>query len=268
VPSVVPITAFEQAWVLSTLLATGMYVTVFALFIEGMLHAVTGPGTGGAPGLPPDCDTTGATLTALMILGIPATPDVLRSFETETHFQCWAGERTASPTANAHVLEALGAHLHRRPDRQPQLRASRDKAASWLRDAQQADGSWCDKWHASPYYATACCALALHHYGGKAAVPVLAKAITWIEETQRPDGSWGVWGPTAEETSYALRTLMAVRPDSGSTLVRGATALIRLAGKADYPPLWHDKDLYAPQAVIDASVVAALYMVYTRVDLG
>ncbi|MFD0850660.1 prenyltransferase/squalene oxidase repeat-containing protein, partial [Actinomadura adrarensis] len=82
--------------------------------------------------------------------------------------------------------------------------------SAWLADRQQADGSWADRWHASPFYATTAATLALHSFGtprGRHAAHV-DRAVRWVLATQHGDGSWGRWGGTAEETAYALHILL------------------------------------------------------------
>src|SRR5262249_22015252 len=140
--------------------------------------------------------------------GIRREPDCLWPYETDTHFQAWAGERTPSTSVNAHVLEAIGRTLDRRRRSSVRLKLAAAKVVRWLCDQQRADGSWTDKWHASPYYATVCAALALHRYGGNPSVPAVRRAVRWVVETQRPDGAWGLWQSTAEETAYAMRILL------------------------------------------------------------
>jgi squalene cyclase len=41
------------------------------------------------------------------------------------------------------------------PGASPWHHAAADKVSAWLCDQQLEDGTWLDKWHASPYYATA-----------------------------------------------------------------------------------------------------------------
>ncbi|WP_262403034.1 prenyltransferase/squalene oxidase repeat-containing protein [Actinomadura sp. CNU-125] len=105
------------------------------------------------------------------------------------------------------MLEAFGQYLAASPDATDtdaaataRYEASALKAARWLRGRQDADGSWSDRWHASPFYATACAATALAAFGGADSAGAVAAARRWVLGSQRADGSWGLWRGTAEET--------------------------------------------------------------------
>lgn len=274
VPSVVPVTTFERAWVLNALARGGLHVPVPQRLVAGMAEHLGPDGTPGGAGLPPDADTTSAVLVALGRLeaarrgaarhGVAGEADghavhVLRRYETDSHFVTWHGERSPSTSTNAHVLEALGGLGITAWERQALA-----KVVRWLADQQHPAGYWLDKWHASPYYATACCAIALHRYGGRAAEAVVRGAVTWLYDTQGADGSWGWWGGTAEETAYALQTLSLAAPESeqrAAACARGYTYLLAVASQGVFPPLWHDKDLYTPVAVVRAEILAALNLV-------
>ena len=146
-----------------------------------------------ANGLLCDADTTAVTILALRRLGHADVFEFgsLRHFDAGSHFQCWAGERNPSVSANAHVLSALA------DEHGPT--SSTTAVAGWLAAQQHADGSWLDKWHGSPYYATVTCVRALdRHYAG-ATTRSVERARTWVLESQRDDGSWGMWEGTAEE---------------------------------------------------------------------
>ena len=145
-------------------------------------------------------------------------------------------------------------------------RATVRKLTGCLVAHQDADGSWTDRWHASPYYATACCALALARVGADRPVPALRRAARWVLATQRPDGSWGRWSGTAEETAYALQILVHTGAAAEHAVVRGYRYLVATADQPDHPPLWHDKDLYAPHAIIQAAVLAARYAARRRMS--
>jgi hypothetical protein len=263
VPCGLPITVFERAWVLSGLVRAGIPVTVPAELVLS-LTAPLGPlGTPAAAGLPADADTTSGALFALALLGAPHPPDLLRAYETETHFCTWPGEQGLSVSTNAHVLEAFGQYAAVRPETAARYQPTIGKLSVWLCGQQRSDGSWLDRWHASPYYATACVALALHSFGDAASAAAVERAAQWVLATQRADGSWGRWAGTAEETAYAvwILSLMGPGPDEREqAAARGHGYLLLAADLSDGPPLWHDKDLYLPTAIVRAAVLAALHL--------
>jgi hypothetical protein len=266
VPCAVPITVFERAWVLSWLAEADVPLTV----PDGLLHeldAAIGPtGTPAGPGLPQDADTTAMALSALAQHGAAPEPASLWSYETGTHFSTWRGEDGRSVSVNAHVLEAFGHYLSTGPGRADRYVAAVGRLSGWLADRQHADGSWLDRWHASPFYATACCALALDRFGeGPAARTAVDRAVGWVLGSQRPDGSWGIWQGTGEETAYAMRILLT-RPDGRTerALMRGYSHVSRSfqgrpVNRSGDPPMWHDKDLYLPEAIIRSAMLAALH---------
>lgn len=271
VPVGLPITVFERAWVISWLLRAGIRPDVPEALVKS-ISCLFGPeGTAAAPGLPADADTTAGALYALTLLGTSLAPDVLLAYETDTHFCTWRGEEGASITTNAHVLEAFGAYVVAHPDTRADHARAIAKVSAWLRETQRPDGSWLDRWHASPYYATACATIALHEYGDGECDGAVGRARRWLLDSQRPDGSWGIWGGTAEETAYALQTLLLTGGDVPHHAVRAglgylaglteADSAADAAGWAvDGPAMWHDKDLYRPTAIVAAAVLAALQL--------
>lgn len=265
VPSVVPVTQFERAWVLNAFARAGIKVAVPMDLLAGMAEHLDEHGTPGGAGLPPDADTTSAVLLALARCGDDRGLGALSAYETDTHFVTWHGERTASTSANAHVLDALGEQVIRAPSLIGRYARSIEKVTFWLAGQQSTVGAWVDKWHASPYYATACCAVSLHRYGpGPLAATAVAKAREWVIATQRPNGSWGRWEGTAEETAYALQILLLTAGGADSAAphaaARGYSYLRATFGRISHPPLWHDKDLYVPAAIIRAEILAALHL--------
>lgn len=263
VPCGFPITVFERAWVLTTLARAGLASNIPAELVDSLRPAVSPSGTPAGEGLPADADTTSVALYALGLLGESSRPEPLWTYRTGTHFCTWPGEEGFSVTTNAHVLEALGQYAAR-AGAEPRCTATAAELAALLCGHQRAEGSWYDRWHASPYYATACCALALHRFGGTASRPAVAAAAEWLLAAQRADGSWGHWLGTVEETAYAMQILALTRavPEIPRTeaLARGREYLLRCDDR-DSPPLWHDKDLYRPTAIVRASVLAALQLV-------
>jgi hypothetical protein len=290
-----PITVFERSWVLATLARAGLLrtgdpvartvspagaaralagtiesaavigsVESAARTLAGSLRAALGPdGAATGPGLPADADTTAVCLYALTRLGERPDPACLLGFTNGDFFHTWPGEQGVSTTVNAHVLDALGAAVTARPELGPRYRPIVSRVAAWLVERQSPDGYWRDRWHASDYYATACCVLALDQYGpGHGAA--LARAHDWVLATQRPDGSWGRWSGTAEETAYAVLTLARADDAHGPTVRALRAALPHLVAAAhgldpQEPALWHDKDLYRPHAIVRATVLAAIH---------
>ncbi|WP_433219695.1 prenyltransferase/squalene oxidase repeat-containing protein [Microtetraspora malaysiensis] len=268
VPVGLPITVFERSWVLSLLARAGIPCDVPAEMIADLRAAIGPTGTPAGSGLPADADTTSVSLYALALLGMPYEPESLLAYETETHFCTWRGEQGRSFSVNAHVLDAFGQYALSRPLAAPRYRAATEKVTGWLLDGQRADGGWEDRWHASPYYATASCALALHDFGGDAAAPAVRRAVRWVLETQRPDGSWGRWSGTVEETAYAMQVLLCTREGAGEpddepvieAAARGYRYLLEADGAEDGTALWLDKDLYRPDAIVRAAVLAARHL--------
>ena len=115
-------------------------------------------------------------------MSCPRSPKCLWHYRQGNHFACFPAERTPSTSTSAHVLQAFGACLPAlpRPDRYLDAMTALTR---WLCDQQAADGSWLDKWHSSPYYATLCCALALAEHGGAPAAPAVRKAVDWVLDT-------------------------------------------------------------------------------------
>ncbi|GAA3235126.1 prenyltransferase/squalene oxidase repeat-containing protein [Nonomuraea helvata] len=263
VPVGLPITVFERGWVLSWLVRAGVPVEVPPEMVADLRTAIGPGGTPAGPGLPADADTTSVALYSLALLGAPHEPDSLWGFRSGSHFSTWLGEQGTSVSVNAHVLDAFGEYVRRTPDAAPRYAQAISEVAAWVRERQEPDGSWKDRWHASPYYATVTCALALGSFGGAASVEPVGAAVEWVLGSQRPDGSWGRWEGTAEETAYALQVLLLTGDWMDPRRLRAAAAgerfLLRSAGK-EHPPLWHDKDLYVPHAVTRGAVIAAAHL--------
>ncbi|MEC3979205.1 prenyltransferase/squalene oxidase repeat-containing protein [Amycolatopsis sp. H20-H5] len=255
VPVAAPLGLFERSWVLATLAEAGLTTSATPELVHSLRSALSDSGASGGPGLPPDVDDTATVLYALALLGHPQPPDSLRPYHSGTHFSCFPDERTPSCSANAHVLQALG-----------RSGAETATLAYWLCERQNPDGSWSDKWHASPHYATRCCAVALAEHGGAASTKAISLAAHWVLCNQYPDGSWG----TQEETAYALRVLLVrdTSPTTAAAITRGVRYLLDSSADKNHPPLWHDKDLYTPTRIVQAEILAALQLSRTDRDVG
>ncbi len=271
VPCVIPITNFERAWAVNSLASAGLARHAPSRLGVRMTAALGPRGLGGGVGMPADADTTSATLTALRHLGVATRDTVLRRYDVGTHFCTWAGERTASATTNAHVLTALvGGDARRSAWRA----GAADRVASWLCGIHGPDGFWSDKWHASPYYATACAVAALRDAGGPDApartAEVIDRAVASVLANQRRDGSWGRWSGTAEETAYALQILLYRAPLHRRTraAARRGHAFLVNAQDREAVPLWHGKELYAPGRVVRAAVLSTRHLAEAALGLA
>ncbi|MEV5414315.1 hypothetical protein AB0K60_36450 [Thermopolyspora sp. NPDC052614] len=268
VPCGLPISVFERAWVVGGLLRAGIRVAVPPEVTDDLARAYGSTGTWAGPGLPADADTTSAALYALYAMRSPGRripPDSLWPYRVPTHFCTWQGEQGFSVSVNAHVLEAFGEYLAGNPDNHSRYTAEVNALSALLADRQDDAGCWNDRWHASPYYATACCALALARYGvGAPAAAAVRLAARWALDTQREDGSWGLWQGTAEETAYALQIVLAVAPEDvhrcRRAVGRGYAYLLGEDLERPGPAMWHDKDLYHPASVVGSAIIASLHL--------
>ena len=103
----------------------------------------------------------------------------------------------------------------------PQDKAALDRAIAYLREQQEANGSWFGRWGTNYVYGTwsVLMSLAQAHIG--ADDPMVARAVAWLKQTQNADGGWG-----ESNDSYALQS----RPAEifGSTPYQTAWALLGL----------------------------------------
>ncbi|MFD8658284.1 prenyltransferase/squalene oxidase repeat-containing protein [Streptomyces globisporus] len=259
VSGITSINYFELAWVVTALSGSGLDVDFPAQIADTLRTALGGNGLSAGPGLPADSDDTSAALHALDLLGKPESVDCLWDYDTGLYFTCFPKERTPSTSTNAHILVALA---DRRGQGDTRCDEAAERVGGWLVEQQEPDGRWTDKWHASPYYATACGAAALARLDGPRPSAALDDAIRWVLDTQHTDGSWGRWEGTGEETAYALQVLnhRAAQDRSALEAIRAGRAFLsgHVEGGRENPPLWHDKDLYTPVRVIRAEILGTL----------
>ena len=290
-PSSHPADAFEVGWVLYFLLLGGKQpegtsnATHRALLRWlGECLSDRGAGLARLGGLPCDVDDTAVALTVLNRSGFAVPLDSLRHFESGDHYVSYAGERTASTSANAHVLEALlSQERHSSPDDRDRFlshRRSAAKLAEYLLGQREENGSWQDKWHLSPYYATLSSVAGLCRLRDTAVAHRLEPTVSWLLDTQHAGGGWGSLGrATAEETAYALLALRALHQAlpfyqterAAMAAAQGRRQLFcwLRAGKPSratlqpgrqpgpLPALWVDKSVYAPARVVRAATLAA-----------
>jgi halimadienyl-diphosphate synthase len=247
-----PFDIFETTWALWNLSLAGMdyhqATTQHLMALKTLWDMGKGVGHSSSYSVS-DSDDSALTFRVLKLAGLEPDPGPLYQFEGETHFICYPYERNSSAGVNIHTLEALkGVNTY-----------SVGKASRWLRKSQVNGRYWTDKWHASPYYATAHAIIALMGVDHDLAT----SAVQWILDTQRLDGGWGYYDrPTAEETAYCLQALSVyirqVEPVDRQVLARGRQSL--LTHRDDLPALWIGKCLYTPVRVVESAICSALAM--------
>jgi squalene-hopene/tetraprenyl-beta-curcumene cyclase len=113
-------------------------------------------------------------------------------------------------------------------------------ALAYLRQDQQADGSWFGRWGTNYIYGTWSVLAALNVAGVDAQTPEIRRAIDWLVACQREDGGWGeqeesYWPDwprgqapysTASQTAWALLALMAAGEVDNPAVGRGIGWLI------------------------------------------
>ncbi len=111
------------------------------------------------------------------------------------------------------------------------------RAIQYLKDDQEADGSWFGRWGTNYIYGTWSVLCALNAAGVDHDDPCMVRARTWLIERQQSDGGWGEDGEsyadaapgtyhtsTASQTAWAILGLMAAG-ECGDAVERGAAYL-------------------------------------------
>jgi halimadienyl-diphosphate synthase len=263
-PVLHPCERFELLWAAYHLWLAG--VPAFALLSQAersmLRDALAHGGVSLGESFPiPDADDTAVALLLLHAAGEPVDASVLERFRLpDGTYAAFPYERHSSVGVNVHVLHAA-AVLPTFPERERTI----TRLLDYLAAEQHGRLYWIDKWHISPYYATAHTLRVLDELPSAythAVQPLRARAREWLCQTQNLDGTWGFYGqPTAEETAYAVLAL-ASGPDALAGRDRGhcaagLRALTAQHSEAPYPALWIDKCLYTPTLVVQAVLAAA-----------
>jgi len=253
-PNVAPFDVFEVAWALWNLslipdLGHAEMLKPPLEFLSEAWHPHIGVGFA-ADYTVKDSDDTGLVYDTLLRFGIEKDLNSVLAYEEETHFRCFDLEVNPSISANIHVLGALTqAGLDKN-------HPSVQKTLKFLGEAKGMNPFWIDKWHSSPYYATAHAVIACAGMANE----FVEEAVEWLMKTQESDGSWGTYLSTAEETAYAIQALWVWNEKSArvprSIFRKGAQWLDEHMDDA-YPPLWIGKCLYSPNLVIRSAVISA-----------
>ncbi len=264
--TVYPYRTFELGWVLNNLIICGLSPKelVNPDRLETLHREIEPDGVGfDATFTVPDGDTTSVCCRVLLKAGYDITPAILARFEDrdEHIFRTYDYERNISVGTNVHALEALEL-MPSYPHRQK----VKERIIVALLDKRKYNMYWIDKWHASPYYATAHAIVALSKEGAYL-THVCHDTIDWLLHTQRSDGSWGFFRQgTAEETAYVLAALLHYNqhtPIDQDVLHRGAAYLSRELDSntlAYSTELWIAKCLYTPYDIVQSAILSALIL--------
>ncbi|OOO02147.1 MAG: Squalene--hopene cyclase [Chromatiales bacterium USCg_Taylor] len=139
---------------------------------------------------------------------------------------------------------------------EPRYKTAIAAAIGFLRNEQEADGSWFGRWGTNYIYGTWSVLSALRIAGEDPSQPYLRRAVEWLKSMQQSDGGWGEsngsyfpaqrgeYHPsTAFQTAWALLGLMAAGEVRSEAVRRGIDYLLTRQG-AD--GLWHDEGFTAP----------------------
>lgn len=113
------------------------------------------------------------------------------------------------------------------------------KAIKFVKNEQEADGSWYGRWCVNYIYGTWQCVRGLVAIGEDPNQPAIKRAAAWVKSVQLPNGGWGETcetysdpklkgkGPaTPTQTAWALMTLMAAGDHSSDAVKRGVEHLL------------------------------------------
>jgi squalene-hopene/tetraprenyl-beta-curcumene cyclase len=115
------------------------------------------------------------------------------------------------------------------------------RALAYLREEQEADGSWFGRWGTNYIYGTWSALSALNAVGEDMAQPYVRRAVDWLKSRQQADGGWGescgsYWADrkdevvesTPSQTAWALLGLMAAGEVESPAVARGVEYLRRV----------------------------------------
>lgn len=159
------------------------------------------------------------------------------------------------PTAD--VSARCAALLARLVDADPRYRHALQRCLGYLRQEQEADGSWFGRWGTNYIYGTWSVLAAFEQAGVERDDPCLRRAVKWLYRTQQADGGWGEHNDsyadpalaggghpsTAFQTAWAMLALMAAGEDDTPALRRAADYLLHTRRDDG---LWRDDCFTAP----------------------
>ncbi|MBI3246809.1 MAG: squalene--hopene cyclase [Deltaproteobacteria bacterium] len=113
------------------------------------------------------------------------------------------------------------------------------RALHFLREEQEADGSWWGRWGVNYIYGTWSVLMGLRAIGEDLTQPYVQRAVAWLKERQNPDGGWGedclsYWDQskagrgesTPSQTAWATLGLLAAEDTVSPAVLRGVQHLL------------------------------------------
>ena len=136
------------------------------------------------------------------------------------------------------ILEMLATYGYDQNDRRVK------KAIKFIREEQEADGSWFGRWGVNYIYGTALVLRGLEAIGVDHHEPYVQQAAEWLRMVQNPDGGWGetcesyddatkrgVGPSTPSQTAWAIMGLLAASDTRSDSVARGIAYLLRTQKK-------------------------------------
>lgn len=255
VVDVYPINVFETAWVLLSLTSMKHRLTGYRDQVHRLAGFWTPQGVSFTDrGMVPDADDTAVAVSVLSSSAASPGTEVFELFEGPECFSCFPFERNPSVRTNAAILDAIKLFPST-----PERRRMTLKIVHFLHTARIDGAYWLDKWHVSPFYATARSMSALAGLDNA----TVRQAAMWVLDEQQDNGSWGSAG-AVEETAYAVEALVAAA-EADPALERLVEPALRLGleflaahwDEREHPPLWIGKALYTPEKVVRAAILGA-----------
>lgn len=147
--------------------------------------------------------------------------------------------------------------LARLADSSEVCRQALARAIAYLREEQEADGSWFGRWGTNYIYGTWSVLIGLEAAGVARTDPMVRRAVAWLYTVQHEDGGWGESNDsyadpqlagrgipsTAFQTAWALLALMAAGEGDHPDVRRGIDYLL---ATQQSDGLWHDAYYTAP----------------------
>ena len=132
-----------------------------------------------------------------------------------------------------------------------------ERCLNFLREEQEADGSWFGRWGTNHLYGTWSALAAMEKVNAPRDQRLVYRAAEWLKSKQRPDGGWGEdcdtyfvpqkagegYVSTSFQTAWAMLGLMAAGNADSVELRRAARYLLRTQGTEG---LWEDREFTAP----------------------